>query len=198
MRESIGGTWTMQIVIVFILFFVAFITLTINYTRAFKVKNEVINIIEREEGLTMDATSNTDIAGDTAGARTLISYYLRQNGYNTMGRCPVGWSGVSSLNPDDTRNDTYFTEVTNSNKNNKYYYCVQKVLVPPRGKAASLDVNYKKRSYYKVKLFFKFSLPVVGDITTFGVEGETIDIYFNPSEKNVNRLDPENPILNQG
>ena len=175
MRESIGGTWTMQIVIVFILFFVAFITLTINYTRAYKVKNEVINIIEREDGFTYSATS----IPDGAGARELIAGYLTNYGYSAKGRCEIGWTGVNSINPADADNISTYELVDNSKKNNKYYYCVQKVQVPIKGKSHTEKYNYKNRSYYKVRLFFKFSVPVFGDLTTFKVDGESIEVYFN-------------------
>ena len=41
----------MQLVIIFTLIFVAFISLTINYTRAFKTKNELVSMIEKYEGI---------------------------------------------------------------------------------------------------------------------------------------------------
>ena len=47
MKEAIGGSWLMQIVIFFVLLFAAFLCFAINYTRAFKVKNELIKTIQR-------------------------------------------------------------------------------------------------------------------------------------------------------
>ena len=52
MRESIGGLWLFSIVVTFIVLFVSFLAYSISYTRAFKVKNEIINYIERAEGFT--------------------------------------------------------------------------------------------------------------------------------------------------
>ena len=46
MRESVGSTWTFGLVITFIFLFSSFLVLTINYTKAYKVKNETISIIE--------------------------------------------------------------------------------------------------------------------------------------------------------
>ena len=46
MRESIGGAWLFGIVIVFIFLFAAFLTYSISYTKAFNIKNEIINYIE--------------------------------------------------------------------------------------------------------------------------------------------------------
>ena len=45
MRESMGGTWLFGIVIVFIALFASFLAYSISYTRAFNVKNEIINYI---------------------------------------------------------------------------------------------------------------------------------------------------------
>ncbi len=173
MRESIGGTWTLQIVIVFILFFVAFITLTINYTRAFRVKNEIINIIEREEGFT---PSTAD-----PGARYLVASYLNNNGYQAKGKCDVGTYGISSISLNDASVESSFEKIDDSKKNNKYYYCLKKIKNPIKGVSEKEieKYNYKNRAYYEVTVFFKFNLPVIGDLTTFSVHGETNDVYFN-------------------
>ncbi len=177
MRESIGGTWTMQIVIVFILFFVAFITLTINYTRAFKVKNEIISIIEREDGFTYSALDSS--ISDPAGARELIASYLTNNGYSAKGKCDLNWTGVTSIDINKANEDSTYQLVDNDHKNDKYYYCIQKIQVPVQGKKHKELYNYNNRAYYRVRLFFKFSIPVLGDLTTFKVEGESLEVYFN-------------------
>ena len=62
MRESIGGTWLLGFVVLFIVLFSAYLAVSINYTKAFKVKNQIINIIEENEGFTTsvgDVTSKT-------------------------------------------------------------------------------------------------------------------------------------------
>ena len=42
MREAIGGTWLLTIVLVFIVLFSSFLALSINYSKAFKVKNGIV------------------------------------------------------------------------------------------------------------------------------------------------------------
>ena len=61
MRESIGGAWLFGIVIVFIALFSAFLTYSVSYTKAFNAKNEIINIIEENEGFTMHTDTSVDI-----------------------------------------------------------------------------------------------------------------------------------------
>lgn len=145
MRESIGGAWLFQIAIVFILLFTGYLALSVNYSRAFKVKNEIISIIERSEGLTENAEG-------------IIEDYLKTVNHTVVGSCP-------SINENEVivgllGNDGY--------DRNRGVYCVKKTCV--------LDgpVN---RTYYQITVFFKFDLPILGDLATFRVSGETKTIY---------------------
>lgn len=52
MKESIGGTWLIGIVALFIVLFSAFMAYSINYTKAFRAKNGIIDLIEQSEGYT--------------------------------------------------------------------------------------------------------------------------------------------------
>ena len=146
MRETIGSTWIFQLIIVFILLFASYLALTINYSKSFKVKNEVITIIEHNEGMTEDGIK-------------LIGSYLTGSSYNANGHCELGWFGAKSL--EGTVNS--LESVTDNNA--YYYYCVNKY--------SSHSIAHSGRSYYKIKLFFKFDLPVLGQITTFNVDGQT-------------------------
>ena len=67
MRQAIGSTWILQLVIVFILIFVAFLALSINYTKAYKIKNELLSIIEKYEGVN---------SGEN-GSISIINNYLK-------------------------------------------------------------------------------------------------------------------------
>lgn len=150
MRQAIGSTWLMQLVIVFTLIFVAFLALSINYTKAFKMKNELVNMIEEKEGIGL---------GDGQGAIMLINNYLTYNNYTKTSGCATDEYGVRDLET---------AEIEPAEKGKKYYYCVKKI--------ASATENLPKRARYRIKIFFNFSLPMIGDIFTFSVEGTTIDI----------------------
>ena len=150
MRQAIGSTWVMQLVIIFMLIFVAFLALTINFTKAFKIKNELVTMIEKYEGIGY---------GDT-GAMKIINHYLEYNNYTVRGSCEEGIeTGILDLH-----NNT--SEVAESGK--KYFYCVKKIST---GRDSLPD-----RAKYQIRIFFHFSIPVIGDIFTFSVEGTTIDI----------------------
>ena len=50
MRESIGGALTLEIIIVFMVLVNSYLAYSVNYSRAFKVKNAIIDLIENNEG----------------------------------------------------------------------------------------------------------------------------------------------------
>lgn len=151
MREAIGGTWLTQLIIIFMLLFVAFLALSLNYTKAFKVKNELLTIIEKYEGVTNNQN----------GTIAVMNNYLKANNYGTTKNCPVGDGsyGVPSLDS---------TVIKEAQKGQKYYYCVKKIKSPNK--------NHPDKVYYRVNIFFYFNLPVIGDIFKFDVSGTTGDI----------------------
>lgn len=51
MRESIGGTMLFWIVLFFLSIFIFFLASVIRYARVYKIKNSLINYIERSEGI---------------------------------------------------------------------------------------------------------------------------------------------------
>ena len=103
MRESIGNTWTFQIIIIFILIFSAFLALVITYSKAYTVKNDILSTVEKNEGITKDSIK-------------IINNYLSQKGYKEKGECPVGWYGANVYNND--------YEISNGEK---YNYCFTEV-----------------------------------------------------------------------
>ncbi|MDO4375550.1 MAG: hypothetical protein Q4C33_00020 [bacterium] len=152
MREAIGGTWLFSIVIVFIVLFTSFLAISVNYSKAFKVKNGIINIIEKREGMSQDTADE-------------ISEYLGTVGYLIYSSCP---DYTSQSDNGSTQGKAQGFERSNTNAN-KYKYCV----------ARTEDSNGNiKKTYYKVTVFFRVDLPIMGELFTFPVTGETKPIYF--------------------
>jgi hypothetical protein len=50
MRESIGAAFLIKIMIVFIVIYNSILAIAVNYAMAFRVKNQIINLIEQYEG----------------------------------------------------------------------------------------------------------------------------------------------------
>ena len=148
MREAIGGTWIFSIVIVFIVLFTSFLAISVNYYKAFKVKNGIVNIIEKREGIS-DATVDE------------ISDYLNSVGYLVYSSCPDYVASQSN-------ESAHGFEASNTNSR-KFKYCI--------ARTEDTSGNIKK-TYYKVTVFFRVDLPIMGEIFTFPVTGETKPIYF--------------------
>ncbi len=54
MRDAFGGTFTMNFLLVFIFIYIAFTAVSLNYAKAFKVKNAVIDFVEQNEIIDLD------------------------------------------------------------------------------------------------------------------------------------------------
>lgn len=164
MRQTIGATWVFQLVIIFTLIFAAYIALTINYSKSFRVKNEVISIVEKSQGFTDDGIK-------------LVNNYLLSSGYKTMGKCKLSTDaityGVYDLSPDAASNSAEKAVIGKD-----YYYCFTKI--------SNYHSYFNTRAYYRVSLFFRFDIPVLGDIYTFDVDGQSseIDATFDQAELN--------------
>lgn len=163
MKQSMASVWIYMIVITFILMFVAFLTLSLTYSKNYKTKNEIINIIEKYEGINKDSVR-------------LINNYLTTIGYSTKHTCPTTerWMGATSI-------ESTYTTLEKTRNGVKYYYCVNEknygktVKNQKNGKA----INVKSKKFYQVRIFFRFNLPVMGNVYTFSVDGTTNDIYLN-------------------
>lgn len=143
MRQTIGGTWLMQLMILFILLFVGYIVLTLNYSKSLRLKNEVVGMIERYDGLNDESIS-------------LINNYLASNGYVVKGNCSAT-DEVGVYGADNLKSNVLEQAIPNK----KYYYCVKKF------KGANTS------KYYQVTLFYKFNLPILGNISGFTIRGTT-------------------------
>lgn len=149
MREAIGGTWLFTIVILFVMLFTGYLCLAINYSRAYNVKNAIVDVIERENGLDEEA-------------KTEINEYLQKVGYKTLGSCNTDEGFTGNLS------DQGYSYGQN-------YYCYRKINVP--NEATYKDKG--EATYYQVQVFFKIDLPIFGETFTFRVTGDSKLLYFS-------------------
>lgn len=74
MRDAVGGSFMIKLIIVFLVLYTIFVAVALNYAKAFRVKNKVLDIIEQNEGI-----KDYDNASDTA--ITQISAYMNSVSY---------------------------------------------------------------------------------------------------------------------
>ena len=138
----------------FILLFSGYLALSMNMSRAHRVKNEIVDIIERESGL------------NTTSIKKIVNF-LRKTGYASTGKCPDrdgggGWLGLQSL-----ADGTGFV----SDNGSKYYICVKSV--------RSIDSNrITPWAYYRVKVFYNLDLPILGDLFKLGIASDSSKIFY--------------------
>lgn len=55
MRDAFGGVFMIRLLLVFLFIYVSFTAVSLNYAKAFRIKNKVIDLIEQEEILDLKA-----------------------------------------------------------------------------------------------------------------------------------------------
>lgn len=179
MRESIGMTWIFSLVITFTLIFAAFLSLALTYSKAYKLKNEVVTIIEKYEGLTTDVkcAKNDKACRDGMnainryGSINIINTFLKNSGYTAKGICPEDSYGFDTDKNNIPKNK--------ASRKTKYSYCI----------SYERSESRKKCSYrFNVTVFYDFNLPVLGQIRKYSISGHTNEIHHPvvnlPKEKN--------------
>lgn len=143
MRESIGGAWLLGIVMTFIVLFASFLAVSINYSKAFKVKNNVVDLIEKNEGV------NSSTVAD-------IYNYLQSEGYILKGPCRNGGKGFDKDGVATNQSKSLYCVKENKIQDSdtgleKSYYSVEvffRLDLPIFGDVFTFHVNGETMSIY--------------------------------------------------
>lgn len=117
MRESFGGAFMINLVLVFIVIYISFMAVAINYAKAFRVKNNVINILEQNQ---------YSGGGSSEVAIIKVNEYLPKVPYNMGGNESIRRNcnnqtegtpyyienGVCVVNMSSNNNPKYFKVIT--------------------------------------------------------------------------------------
>ncbi len=160
MRESVGGVALFNIVIAFVLLFTGYISLSINYSKAYNVKNEIVNIIKNQGGVCTSQSSRDD--NNCYNFAEQITDYFSDVAYHSNGNCDNGWIGYK-------RNG----EVMGNGAKNAAF-CVRAI-------KREDNSELPNALYYQVELFYQLDLPIFNNLFQFKVKGETSRIY-EPNE----------------
>ena len=158
MREAIGGAWIIGIVMGFIVIFSGYLAISVNYTKAFKVKNRIINIIEESEGFTTSREAeswniNTINSKYKKETEDKVVLYLDSIGYR--------YSLEEGVNNECNKGDRDLGNLYDNS------YCIKKICASGGG------------AYYKVTSFIKFEIPIIYANFTIPITGETKVLYNN-------------------
>ena len=116
MREAIGSTFVLNFIFVFIIIFIFMFVGTLAYTKAFKVKNSIVNTIENFDG---EITNGNRLKGDV---QTEIDNKLGDMGYRIDPRttCEIGDRFKDSVEVLKSSNYRYCIYKTNTSKGDYY------------------------------------------------------------------------------
>jgi hypothetical protein len=153
MRESLGGSMLLNLVLIFAGLVIILFVGILSYSKAYKVKNRIVEIIEKYGAYEkIDSSTNTNVVTNE------INENLKTAGYET--------SLSKKCNTIRNRlvNEKYNGELSqNLNQSYGYNYCV-------------FEMNKSENStgkYYVVVTFIHFQVPIIGDVLTFPIYGET-------------------------
>ena len=132
MRDALGGTVNIIIIVMFIVIALGYITFNINYTKAFRVNDKIVSLYEQNKGN----------CGAASTCATQIKEYAHDLGYQTdlNFSCPNGFSkqdNIYCLKTVDVKNNSEIKE-----SNAKYFVIVTKtkVSIPIINNIMDLDV----------------------------------------------------------
>ena len=161
MKEAIGGTWLFGIVLTFIVFFTTYVSVSTNYAKAFKVKDELLLTIEHFKGVN-DKTTNR------------INEYLKGVGYYSEGKCIDNSNESSTFAKGYSKWEGFY--VNGSTNKSKGNYCIRRYVVSD-GKTG--PIGHPSSAYYQVLVFFKLDWPIIRTFFEVRIDGETSIIYHN-------------------
>ena len=154
MKEAMGSAFSITAIVIFLIIVNCFLAFSVNYTKAFRAKNEIRSIIEKNEGLTCNAMHQ-------------IEDFLNENHYH-IGEPYENWCD---------NNDDY--KIARGDNNTALFcYKVEKVDIT----GASNSNKAYKGAYYTVATFVNIDIPIFNKIfesigNVFMVRGETALIY---------------------
>jgi hypothetical protein len=145
MRESIGNAYILYIVAFFIAVIMLFFAASLNYTKAFKVKNRIVNILEENQGYN-DSTVRSEIE-DALGTM----HYMN----SSNPKCPTASESGRFEG----------SELLTTTGNTNYLYCIYKYDMKEKGYYYGV-MTYMYFQIPIINITLKF--PVYGETKTMG------------------------------
>ena len=172
MKESIGNAVLFNIVIIFVVILIAFFVGSLSYSKAFKVKNKIIEELEKEGEYASDPENAYTKAEDE-----ILKWLKSGNDGTGIGYRRNTAGGANNTGNCKSNNEN--AELVNNVSD--YEYCVYKISTCT-GKTAS-ETSQKKAKcgiYYEVVAYMYFDVPIIEDLIKIPVRGETLT--FNKIE----------------
>lgn len=154
MKDAIGGSMLLNLVVIFTSIIILFFVGILAYSKAYKVKNKIIEIIEGHDGKIM-SDRNPNLIDDTVldEINTELEY--------------VGYMISNAPSDEKCSKDSSRGNCKNLNTDN-FNYCICYY-----GKNSVGNAAVNEGASYEVITYVRFEFPVIGDLLMFPVRGET-------------------------
>lgn len=162
MKGAIGNAFILNMVITFMIIFFSLLIGSMAYSKAYKTKNYILNLIDEYEREGKNSFNRRD-SKDGEDWDKDVNEYLGKIGYI------INNKNINTCPDESTKyNNSYEKWVTN--ENGRYDYCVyRKYSVRDKDDNPSMMRRYN----YMVLVYMKFDLPVIGDYIKVPITGET-------------------------
>lgn len=141
MRDAFGGAFMLKLALVFIIIYVSFMAIALNYAKAFRVKNGVINIIEQYQ-----------FGGDADEfTKGKIVEYLESAGY---------------IFKDENRTLENYCNNSAGPGTNDYIFTERGACIIPRIREGTIDSYYEVLTFIHIQLPFlgiSMTIPIKGE-----------------------------------
>ena len=141
MRDAFGGAFMLKVIMVFVVIYVTFMCIALNYARAFRVKNRVINILEQYQYGNANTTEDAKDAIRTYVDQ--VHYKVRSKRKETTIDCEGEYledCGICILGIGD--DDARYYKVTSYIVFNLPFFDAEWAL-PVRGETRTIDIIVK-------------------------------------------------------
>ena len=154
MKEAIANAGVYNLVIIFVIILLAFFIGSLSYSKAFKVKNKIIEEIEKDQGYTTGVADSTE---------DRVEDWIASIGY----RINTGNDRNTENCPKVTGNGGEEGKLVNSDGD--YQYCVYEFDTCTKGADKA-----KCGKYYRVTAYMYFDVPILSGLLKLPVSGETM------------------------
>lgn len=159
MKEAFGNSAITIIVITFVTILILILTTSSSYSKAAKVRNRIIEMIEENQGYGVNGNGILDISEFREKVDKELANYGYRINTSLANTCPT----KPGLDP-ETGAPSQISDINlRLGLNNKYQYCVY-------------EYRTVKGVYYGVETYMYFDIPLVENLK-LGIYGETKTLY---------------------
>ena len=155
MKEAIANAGVFNLVILFVVILLAFFIGSLSYSKAFKVKNKIIEEIEKDQGYTIGVNDSTEDRVEEWMKN--IGYRMNTGNVRNTANCAASVTGNGG------------EDGKLINKDGDYQYCVYEFDTCTKNSDKA-----KCGKYYRVISYMYFDIPIISQLLRLPVSGETM------------------------